>query len=123
MWKTGCMFATMALMVVAGNAQDVVYAIPPVAPRTDIGVFEAQTNVVVVKGNSLVNTITMSSGTFTVRSKQSLNVSTGQKQYGMLLGFDGGGNTERERAVVDYSELGSMLDGIDYLSRVTGDAT
>jgi hypothetical protein len=119
------LFMAMMLMALAGRAQtqDTTVTVNlPMPPRTDIGVFEAQTNVVIVKGVSLVNTINMGTGTLSVRSKETLNVSTGQKQYGMSLGFDENGG-ERQRAVVDYSELGSMLDGIDYLSRVTGDAT
>ena len=123
MWKKYWLaVACLVVMFSVGRAQETVTVTLPTPPATDIGTFEAQTNVVIVKGSSLVNTISMGNGTLSVHTKESLNVSSGQKQYGILLSFDGGGGN-RIRAAVDYAELGSMLDGIDYLSRATGDVT
>lgn len=90
-------------------------------PRTQIEAFEAQTNTVIVKGISLVNTINMSSGTISVLTKQSVDITTGRKEYGLMIDFAGG--EWHTRAVVDYSELDSFLDGLDYLNKVTSDVT
>ena len=106
------------LLALTGHAQEMTNCLP----RTDIEAFEAQTNTVIVKAMSLINSINMSSGSISVRSKESTDVSTGRKLYGMLLEFTGNGDW-RERAVVDYGELDSMLDGIDYLNKVTSDVT
>ncbi len=96
------------------------------APRTDIEIFEAQTNVVIVKGISLINTINMSSGSLSVRAKESKEPATSQVQYGMMVEFAVNGegrDRERERAVMDYTELNSLLEGIDYIKKMTSDST
>jgi hypothetical protein len=105
----------------AGRAQDYW---TNAAPRTDIEIFEAQTNTVIVKGVSLINTINMSSGSLSVRAKESKEPSSGHVQYGMMVEFAlNSEGRERERAVMDYTELNSMLDGIDYIKKMTSDST
>ena len=120
MKKTFLILIVAGLASLAGRAQDLTND----WPKTDIETFEAQTNVVIVKGISLINTINMSSGSLSVRSKESKEPATGQVQYGMMVDFAvNGDGRERERAVVDYSELPSMLDGIDYIKKMTSDST
>src|ERR1700744_1724492 len=118
MYKLLVILLAVISLTFAVRAQDV---LTNSAPRTEIETFEAQTNTVIVKGLSLVNTINMSSGTISVLTKQSMDVTTGRKEYGLMIDFAGG--EWHTRAIVDYSELDSFLDGLDYLNKVTSDVT
>jgi len=106
-------------LAIAARAQDV---LTNSVPRTEIEIFEAQTNTVIVKGMSLINTINMSIGSISVLSKQSMDVTTGRKKYGLMIEFVVDGDWQT-RAVLDYSELDSFLESIDYLNKVTSDVT
>jgi hypothetical protein len=90
--------------------------------KTDLETFEAQTGTVVVKGFGEVGTISMSTGTISVRAKESVNASTGSRQTGIAVWFTGNDQAV-ERLVVDYGELDSLLNGIDCLGKITSDAT
>jgi hypothetical protein len=119
MYKFFITLLTVGALAFAARAQDV---LTNSAPRTEIETFEAQTNTVIVKGMGLINTINMSSGSISVLSKQSMDVTTGRKEYGLMIEFVVNGDWQT-RAVVDYSELDSFLNGIDYLNKVTSDVT
>ncbi|MGH7951418.1 MAG: hypothetical protein ACREFE_05810 [Limisphaerales bacterium] len=101
----------------ASRAQDTITN----ALKTEIENFEAQTGTVIVKGFGEIGSVTASAGVISVRCKESANVSTGQKEYGIAFAF--GNNRLREFAVVDYDEIDSLLNGMDYLSKITPDAT
>ncbi|HEV2693758.1 MAG TPA: hypothetical protein VG347_12775 [Verrucomicrobiae bacterium] len=89
--------------------------------RTDIEAFEAQTNVVVVKGYGTAGTVSMGSSILSIRLKESFTPdATGKLQALVLDCSDGGG---REWAVIDYAEIDSLLRGIDYIRSATYDVT
>jgi hypothetical protein len=110
------------ILIVAGSLAFAGHAQDTNIFKTDLEMFEAQTGTVIVKGFGEVGTISTSAGIISVRVKESMNVSTGARQYGIAVGFTGN-DQSIERLVVDYGELDSMLNGIDYLSKVTYDAT
>jgi hypothetical protein len=89
---------------------------------TDLEAFEAQTGTVIIKGFSEAGSVSTGGGIISVRSKESVNVSNGSKQYGIAVGFTGNDQSV-ERLLVDYGELDSLLGGIDYLGKITSDAT
>jgi len=57
-----------------------------------------------------------------VTCKASTNAGTGFRAYGLAIGF-AGNDQARERALVDYDEIDSLLSGINYLSKITYDVT
>jgi len=57
-----------------------------------------------------------------VRCKESVNVNSGRKAYGLEVDFTEG-NQPRERLFVDYDEIDSLLNGINYLVKITYDVT
>jgi hypothetical protein len=89
---------------------------------TDLEAFEAQTGTVIIKGFGEVGSVSTGGGIISVRSKESVNVSTGSRQYGIAVGFTGNDQFV-ERLLVDYSELDSLINSIDYLGKITSDAT
>ena len=104
----------------AGQAQETTSATN--APKTEIELFELQTGTVIVKGIGQMSSLNMNTGTIFVRVKESADMGTGRKLYGLMIGFTES-NQWRERLVVDYAELDSFLNGIDYLSKISYDVT
>jgi len=92
------------------------------ALKTGIGVFEARTGAVVIKGFGLVGSISVGTDVISVRSKESTDVNTGRKVYGLAIEI-AGDPVPRERTLVDYDEIDSLLSGINYLGKITYDVT
>ena len=91
------------------------------ALKTEIGVFESQTGVVIVKGFGQVGSITTGSAIISVRCKESTSAATGHKDYGIAVVIEA--NQSREHAIVDYDELDALLNGMDYLDKMTYNVT
>jgi len=91
------------------------------ALKTDIENFEAQTNALMVKGYGPVGTVTIGSGTVTVRAKETVDIGHGQKLYGIV--FELGGEGQRFVSVLDEDELEPLTNALDYLSKITYDVT
>jgi hypothetical protein len=117
MRKIFVVLMTAGLAVVAARAQDTTNA-----PKTEIELFETQTGTVIVKGIGPVGSMNIGAGIVSVRSKETADIGTGRKLYGLVIEFTGG-NQPRERAVIDYEELDSLLNGIDYLGKISYDVT
>jgi hypothetical protein len=89
--------------------------------RTDIEAFEAQTNVIIIKGFGLGGTVSAGDGILAVHLKESYSPDTGNKLQAMVLDFNEGGT--HQWAVIDYSEIGPLLKGLDYVRAATYDVT
>ena len=92
------------------------------ALKTDLGVFEAQTGVVIVKGYKQIGSISIGPVDILVGCKESIYAGTSQKADGVVVEI-GGNSLPMERAYVDYDEIDSLLDGIDYLNKINYDVT
>jgi len=90
--------------------------------RTIIENFEQQTNVIVVRGFGVVGSVNIGGGTISVRSKESIDVSHGQKLYGVVIELSAEAQL-RQRAVIDEEEMDLLLGGLDYLRTITADVT
>jgi hypothetical protein len=91
------------------------------APQTEMEVFEAQTGVVIIKGFGQIGSVTTGAGVISVRCKESANATTGRKEYGLAIEFASG--QQREISIVDYDEIDPLLNGMDYLGKITYDVT
>ncbi len=85
------------------------------APRTELGVFEAKVNMVVVKGTAEMGSVQTSGGSVSVRCKEFIDPNSGRKQLGLGITLTG-----RERQVdstlIDYAELTSLVSSLDFLA-------
>jgi hypothetical protein len=111
------LIATCCSLAFASHAQDLTNA-----PKTEIENFEAQTGTVIVKGFGQIGSVTASTGVISVRCKESADTTTGLKEYGVAIKFDGN-NRQEEFAIVDYDEMNSLLNGLDYLGKITYEVT
>ena len=109
------LIAAFCALAFAARAQDTN------ALKTEIGIFESQTGVVIVKGFGLVGSVSTGSAIISVRCKESSSAATGHKDYGIAVVIEV--NQQRGVAIVDYDELDSLLNGMDYLGKTTYNVT
>ena len=107
--------AAICSLAFAASAQDTN------ALKTKIGLFESQTDEIIVKGFSLMGTVPTGGTVIHVRCKASTSAATGRKEYGVAIEIDTG--EWRRLAIVDYDELDGLLNAMDTLSKITFTAT
>jgi hypothetical protein len=90
--------------------------------KTDLGVFEAQTGTVIVKGYNLVGSISTGTAVITVLCKESTDMTTGHKADGLAIEI-AGNPAYREKILVDYDEIDPLFNSMDYLQKINYDVT
>jgi hypothetical protein len=90
--------------------------------KTDLGVFETQTGTVLIKGFSQIGLMTVGTDVITVYCKQSSDITTGRKADGLAIVISRDASP-RKRILVDYDEIDSLLDSINYLGKISYDVT
>jgi len=110
------LIATSSLLVCASRAQNTNI------PLTELENFEAPTGMVIVKGAGQIGSLTVGAVGITVFSKESLNVSTGQKAYGAAIETTEN-NRRVQRTVIDYDEIDALLNGLDCISKIDYNVT
>jgi len=88
------------------------------ALKTALGVFDAQTGTLIIKGYDLIGSLYAGADVITVRCKESTEVNTGHKADGLAIELVE--NSQRpERILVDYDEIDSLLGSMDYLNKIS----
>jgi len=87
------------------------------APKTKLEAFEAQTGVTIVKGSVLIGAVNAENGVVSIRCKESKDARTGRKESGLAIEVKEG-EIQADTTIIDYDELDSFLDAIDYVSKV-----
>ena len=90
--------------------------------KTELGQFENRTGVVIVKGFGLIGSVAAGTADVSVRCKETTDVSIRQKVYGLAIQIDGA-TFPPDRIYVDEDEIGPLLSGINYLLKISYDAT
>jgi hypothetical protein len=90
--------------------------------RTQIGLFEAQSGVVIIKGISPVGLVQLGVAQLSVGCKESKNAATGQKLYGLVIEMEGS-QFAPEAALVDDDEVDALQNAINYLAKIGNDVT
>ena len=92
-------------------------------PKTKLEAFQAQTGAVIIKGYSNIGRIS-ALGSIEVTAMEFTDASTGRKQKGIVIEIKESNRFENsDRSFVDYDEIETLLKGIDYISKVTANAT
>lgn len=82
--------------------------------NTFLGQFENKTNVMIIKGFGDVGTIPFNQGEVRVRSRESQNLATGQKMYGLVVEWGREGAPHR-RILLDDDEVEGLINAVNYL--------
>ena len=109
------LIAAICSLAFAARAQDTN------ALKTEIGLFESQTGEVIIKGFGQIGSVATGGAVIYVRCKESASAATGHKDYGIAIEIDA--NQWRKLAIVDYDELDALLNGMDYLGKMTYNVT
>ena len=104
-----------SLLAVTSRAQET-NAYAPV-PTTKLEALEANTGTVIIKGFAPVGSISVSGEVVSVTCKEDTDIGTGRKEYGIAITIRPNNKFE-DRMIVDYDELDSLINAIDYLSRI-----
>jgi hypothetical protein len=96
-----------------------------VLPPTYLENFELQTNTILVRGFSLAGSVVLGNDTLIVHADEVNDITHSQKAYGIVMNLrlstsDGESHLEW---VVDYDELDSLINALDYMSKVTWGVT
>src|ERR1043165_3776858 len=93
-------------------------------PNTKVEAFAAQVGSVIIKGYTKLGVARGDYGSVEVQAMEFANANSGKKEYGVLLQVNEAGRLEREhRSYIDYDEIASLLNGIDYVAKTDKSAT
>ncbi len=88
--------------------------------------FSAKTGVILIRGfQKIGSTQGLYSTSVNIESKEFTNVTDGSKQYGITIeAFKEDGRYDKEHtSFIDFDEIDSLIQGIDYISKVKPDVT
>jgi len=103
------------LLTIASRAQGI--TIITNAPKTRIEAFEAQTGTVIIKASGQTGTIALQAGVVSVICKESTDVTTGRKEYGIAVEVMEN-NRPKDTTIIDYDEIDPLLNAIGYIGKV-----
>jgi hypothetical protein len=89
---------------------------------TELETFEDQPGTVIVKGAGQIGSMAIGAMNVTIICKESTDASTGHKEYGLAVEMNEN-NLRGVRMVVDYDEMDSLLNGLDYLAKIDSNVT
>jgi len=91
-------------------------------PPTELEMFEARIGTVIIKGSDQIGSLAIGDLNLVVTAREFTDVSTGRKEYGLAVEM-----TENRQGtvkmVVDYDELASLLNSLNYLARIDYNVT
>jgi hypothetical protein len=95
-------------------------ASPSPEETTKLEKFQAHTGAVIIKGYSKLGTLRgATGGSVEVMSMEFTDVQSGRKEKDALIEVTESGRLERsDRSYVDYDEIDSLIQGIDYIAKV-----
>jgi hypothetical protein len=94
----------------------------PVVPATKLEAFDTNTDTVIIKGTAPVGSVPAHSGAVSVRCREITDAGTGHLERGILIDITSGGPVE-DTSLIDYDELDSLLDGIEYIGKLDWSVT
>ena len=91
-------------------------------PATKLEAFETNTDTVVIKATAPIGSVPAHGGEVGVRCREITDAGTGRRESGIIVDLTLGGQTG-DTLLIDYDELGSLLDGLEYLGALDWSVT
>jgi hypothetical protein len=89
----------------------------PLLPQTKLEGFETNTGSVILKATAPIGNVAASAGTLSVRCREITDLGRGQREFGLMIAFAENSRSD-EMSLIDYDELDSLLNALDYLNKV-----
>jgi hypothetical protein len=86
-------------------------------PATKLEGFETNVDTVIIKASAPIGSVPAHGGTVAVRCREITDAGTGHRESGVMIDIASAGPVE-DSVSIDYDELDSLLDGLDYLSKL-----
>jgi hypothetical protein len=113
------LFAAM-LLADAVRAQDTNPC--PLLPQTKLEGFETNTGTMVLQATVPIGYVSASPGELSVRCREITDLGTRRREFGLVIGF-AENSRPYEMSLIDYDELDSLQDALDYLNKVEWSVT
>jgi hypothetical protein len=91
-------------------------------PATKLEAFETNTDTVIIKATAPIGTVPAHGGEVGVRCREITDAGTGRRESGIIIDLTFGGELG-DTMLIDYDELGSLLDGLEYLGTLDWSVT
>jgi hypothetical protein len=91
-------------------------------PATKLESFETNTDTVIIKATAPIGTVPAHGGEVSVRCREITDAGTGHRESGIVMDIELGGAMEAG-LLIDYDELDSLLDGMEYLGKLDWSVT
>jgi hypothetical protein len=91
-------------------------------PATKLEAFETNTDTVIIKATAPIGTVPAHGGEVSVRCREITDAGTGHRESGIVMDIELGGAMEAG-LLIDYDELDSLLDGMEYLGKLDWSVT
>jgi len=92
-------------------------------PQTKLEAFETNTGTVIIRGAGLVGNVSANNGTLAVRCEEITDAGTGHKEQGLVFGLREPNAQTESTLLIDYDEIDSLLNALDFLNRVDWSVT
>jgi len=83
-------------------------------PATKLEAFETNVDTVIIKATAPIGSVPAHGGELGVRCREITDVGTGRRESGIIVDLNFGAELG-DTLLIDYDELGSLLDGLEYL--------
>ncbi len=103
------------LLIGAARAQETNPCV--LLPATRLEAFETNTDTVIIKATAPIGTVQGHGGVVAVRCREITDAGNGHRESGVIIDISSAGPVE-DTMLIDYEELDSLLDGLDYISRL-----
>ena len=107
--------AAGALLAGTVLAQETNLCVP--LPATKLEAFETNTDTVVIKATAPIGSVPTQGGAVAVRCREITDAGTGHRESGIIIDIGSAGSVE-DSLLIDYDELDSLLDGLDYIAKL-----
>jgi len=109
-----------SLLACSARAQETNACLP--VPATRLEAFDTNTDTVIVKATAPIGTVAAHGGEVSVRCREITDAGTGRRESGIIIDIAYGAQLEGT-TLIDYDELDSLLDGLDYLGKLDWSVT
>jgi hypothetical protein len=91
-------------------------------PATKLEAFETNTDTVIIRATAPIGTVPAHGGGVAVRCREITDAGTGHRESGIIIDISFEAQLEAT-ALIDYDELDSLLDGLEYLGKLDWSVT
>jgi hypothetical protein len=91
-------------------------------PATKLEAFETNTDTVIIKATAPIGAVSAHGGEVSVRCREITDAGTGHRESGIIVDIAFSAQLEGT-TLIDYDELDSLLDGMDYLGKLDWSVT